>query len=72
MLSHCNPFSRIYLHAHEILSRNEDRSTDGDLSNNINDHNESNNSPYIVISPSMRMRLIEGSDRRTQNLLTTE
>ncbi|CEI93607.1 Putative Transcriptional factor B3 [Rhizopus microsporus] len=72
MLSHCNPFSRIYLHAHEILSRNEDRSTDGDLSNNINDHNESNNSPYIIISPSMRMRLIEGSDRRTQNLLTTE
>ncbi|CEI87136.1 hypothetical protein RMCBS344292_01556 [Rhizopus microsporus] len=72
MLSHCNPFSRIYRHAYEILSRNEDRSMDGDLSNNANGHNESNNSPYIIISPSMRMRLIEGSDRRTRNLPTTE
>ncbi|CEI95391.1 hypothetical protein RMCBS344292_09580 [Rhizopus microsporus] len=72
MLSHCNPFSRIYRHTHEILSRNENTNTDGDLSNNISDNNESNNSPYIIISPSMRMRLIEGSNRRIINLPTTE
>jgi hypothetical protein len=68
MLSHCNPFSRIYRHAHEILSRYENTNTDGDLSSNTNE----SNSPYIIISPSMRMRLIEGSDRRTHNLPTME
>ncbi|ORE12542.1 hypothetical protein BCV71DRAFT_240043, partial [Rhizopus microsporus] len=72
MLSHCNPFSCIYRHAHEILSRNENTNTGGDLSNNTNDNNESNNLPYIIISPSMRMRLIEGSDRCTTNLPTME
>ena len=72
MLSHCNHFSCIYRHAHEILSRNENTNTGGDLSNNTNDNNESNNLPYIIISPSMRMRLIEGSDRCTTNLPTME
>ncbi|ORE12301.1 hypothetical protein BCV71DRAFT_240250, partial [Rhizopus microsporus] len=72
MLSHCNHFSCIYRHAHEILSRNENTNTGGGLSNNTNDNNESNNLPYIIISPSMRMRLIEGSDICTTNLPTME
>jgi hypothetical protein len=71
MLAQCNPFSHIYHHAHEILSRNENTNMDGDLSKNTNDYSESN-SPYIIISPSMRTRLIEESDRRTHNLPTME
>ena len=55
MLSQCNPFARVYRHAHEILSNHE--------SDSNNDQTETN-VPYIVISPSMRMRLIEGGDRR--------
>ncbi|ORE01043.1 hypothetical protein BCV72DRAFT_218036, partial [Rhizopus microsporus var. microsporus] len=61
MLALCNPFARVYRHAHEILSSHESDS-------NNNDQTETN-APYIVISLSMRMRLIEGSDRRIQNLL---
>ncbi|PHZ16687.1 uncharacterized protein RHIMIDRAFT_196960, partial [Rhizopus microsporus ATCC 52813] len=64
MLAQCNPFARVYRHAHEILSNHESDS-------NNNDQTETN-APYIVISPSMRMRLIEGGDRHIQNLPTME
>ncbi|CEG76450.1 hypothetical protein RMATCC62417_11346 [Rhizopus microsporus] len=39
-----------------------------------NDNSSDNNhvSPYIAISPDMRMRLIEGGNSRTQNLPTME
>ncbi|ORE00884.1 hypothetical protein BCV72DRAFT_180820, partial [Rhizopus microsporus var. microsporus] len=67
MLAQCNPFARIYRHAHEILSNHESSNTVSDG----NDHTEVS-APYIIISPSMRMRLIEGSDRRTHNLPTME
>ncbi|PHZ12737.1 uncharacterized protein RHIMIDRAFT_195048, partial [Rhizopus microsporus ATCC 52813] len=63
MLSQCNPFAQIYRHAYEIL--NERESSDDSANNN-------NASPDIVISSNMRMRLIEGGDRRTQNLPTME
>ncbi|CEI89141.1 hypothetical protein G6F70_002797 [Rhizopus microsporus] len=63
MLSQCNSFASVYRHAHEILSNYE--------SDSNNDQTETN-VPYIVISPSMRMRLIEGDDRRIQNLPTIE
>ncbi|PHZ15415.1 uncharacterized protein RHIMIDRAFT_223722 [Rhizopus microsporus ATCC 52813] len=67
MLAQCNPFARIYRHAHEILSNHES-------SNTVSDGNDQRevNAPYISISPSMRMRLIEGSDRRTHNFPTME
>ncbi|KAG1233505.1 hypothetical protein G6F68_003519 [Rhizopus microsporus] len=63
MLVQCNPFASVYRHAHEILSNHENDSN--------NDQTETN-APYIVISPSMGMRLIEGGDRRFQNLPTME
>ena len=56
ILDQCNPFARVYRHAHEILSNHENEA----------------NVPYIVISPFMRTRLIEGGDRRVQNLPTME
>ena len=65
MLAQCNPFARVYRHAHEVLSNHES-------SNAIsygNDQRE-DSAPYIIISPSMRVRLIERSDRRTHNLPT--
>jgi hypothetical protein len=43
MLAQCNPFARVYRHAHEILSNHE--------SDSNNDQTETN-TPYIVISPS--------------------
>ncbi|PHZ13217.1 uncharacterized protein RHIMIDRAFT_306210 [Rhizopus microsporus ATCC 52813] len=63
MLAQCNPFARIYRHAHEILSNHES-------SNTVSDGNNQRevSAPYIIISPSMRMCLIEGSDRHTHNL----
>ncbi|CEI95971.1 hypothetical protein RMCBS344292_10147 [Rhizopus microsporus] len=61
MLSQCNPFASVYHHAHEILSNHE---------SDINNDRTETNAPYIVISPSMRMRLIKGDDRRIQNLPT--
>ena len=63
MLSQCDPFASVYRHAHEILGSHENDSN--------NDQTETN-APYIVISPSMGMRLIEGGDRRFQNLPTME
>jgi hypothetical protein len=63
MLAQCNPFASVYRHAHEILSNYE--------SDSNNDQIETN-TPHIAISPSMRMRLIEGGDRRAQNLPTME
>lgn len=65
------PFLCIYRHAYEILSRYTNTNTDRYLSNNTNDHNESS-SRYIIISPSMRMKFIGGSNRCTRNLLTME
>lgn len=67
MFAHCNPFAHIYCHAHEILRDRESSSTISDS----NDQIEAN-IPYIVISPFIRMRLIEGGDRRTHNLQTIE
>ncbi|ORE15835.1 hypothetical protein BCV71DRAFT_273154 [Rhizopus microsporus] len=61
MLSQCNPFVRVYRYAHEILSNHK---TDS------NSDQTETNTPYIIISPSMRMRLIEGGERRIQNLPT--
>ncbi|CEJ01725.1 hypothetical protein RMCBS344292_15746 [Rhizopus microsporus] len=63
MLAQYNPFASVYRHAHEILSNHEVDS---------NNYQTETNAPYIVISPSMRMRLIEGGDRRIQNLPTME
>ncbi|CEG70105.1 hypothetical protein RMATCC62417_06055 [Rhizopus microsporus] len=63
MLAQCNPFASVYRHTHEILSNHE---TDS------NNYQTETDTPYIVISPSMRMRLIEGGDRRIQNLPTME
>jgi hypothetical protein len=62
MLLQCNPFVQIYRHAYEIL--NERESNDNSADNNV--------SSYIVISPDIRMRLIEGGDRHTHNLPTME
>ncbi|CEG72231.1 hypothetical protein RMATCC62417_07822 [Rhizopus microsporus] len=63
MLAQCNLFARVYYHAHEILSSHE--------SDSNNDQTKTN-APYINISPSMRMHLIEGGDRRTHDLPTME
>ncbi|KAG1175834.1 hypothetical protein G6F70_003861 [Rhizopus microsporus] len=67
MLSQCNPFARVYRHAHEILSNHESNNT----VSGGNDQRE-NSAPYIIISPLMRMRSIERSDRRTYYLPTME
>ncbi|CAO3676925.1 hypothetical protein G6F70_008468 [Rhizopus microsporus] len=67
MLAQCNPFARVYRHAHEILSNHES----SNAVSYSNDQRE-DSAPYIIISPSMRMRLIEGSDRQTHNFLTME
>ncbi|KAG1176723.1 hypothetical protein G6F70_003091 [Rhizopus microsporus] len=67
MLAQCNLFARVYRYAHEVLSNHGS-------SNAVsygNDQRE-DSAPYIIISPSMRVRLIEGSDRRTHNLPTME
>ena len=67
MLAQCNPFARVYRHAHEILSNHESNNT----VSGGNDQRE-NSAPYIIISPLMRMRSIERSDRRTYYLPTME
>ncbi|CEI92699.1 hypothetical protein RMCBS344292_06952 [Rhizopus microsporus] len=67
MLVQCNPFARVYRHTHEILTNHENSNTVSDG----NDQRE-DSAPYIIISPLMRMRLIEGSDRRTYYLPTME
>ena len=67
MLAQCNTFARVYRHTYEVLSNHES-------SNIISDGNDQRetDAPYIIISPLMRMHLIEGDDRRTHNLLTME
>ncbi|CEG72551.1 hypothetical protein RMATCC62417_08094 [Rhizopus microsporus] len=67
MLAQCNPSARVYRHAHEVLSNYENINTVSDGNNQRED-----SAPYIIISPSMRMCLIEGSDRCTHNLPTME
>ena len=67
MLAQCNPFARVYRYAHEVLSNHESSNAVSDGNNQRED-----STPYIIISLSMRIRLIEGSDRRTHNLPTME
>ena len=71
LLSQCNPFTCIYRHVYEILSSHE--------SSIINSEDRANNNssaegelPYIIISSSMGMHLVEGGVRRTHNLTTME
>ena len=54
-----NPFVQIYKHAHEILSEEEQHHQTG-----------TSNETYIRLSPQMKMELVVGQDRRTQNLPT--
>ncbi|ORE01694.1 hypothetical protein BCV72DRAFT_320500 [Rhizopus microsporus var. microsporus] len=63
MLVQCKPFARVYRHAYEVLSNHES----SNIVSNGNDQKEAS-APYIIISPSMRMRLIEGGDRRIHSL----
>ncbi|KAK4512246.1 uncharacterized protein ATC70_002942 [Mucor velutinosus] len=55
-----NPFVRIYKHAHEILGAEEERQAQDHVSEDA----------YIRLNPQMRLELIVGEDRRTQNLPT--
>ncbi|CAO3700079.1 unnamed protein product [Rhizopus microsporus] len=71
MLAQCNPFARIYCHAYKILSNHESFSINSEKRSSNNGSTESG-SPYIIISSSMRIRLIEGDDRRAQDLPTME
>ncbi|PHZ11487.1 uncharacterized protein RHIMIDRAFT_298138, partial [Rhizopus microsporus ATCC 52813] len=59
MFSQYNPFAQIYRHAYIILNARE---------SNGNSAGNNNVSPYIAISSDMKMRLIEGGNRRTQSL----
>ncbi|CEI99890.1 hypothetical protein RMCBS344292_13966 [Rhizopus microsporus] len=63
VLAQCNPFARIYCHAYKILSNHERFSINSEKRSSNNGSTE-NGSPYIIISSSMRMHLIEGGDRR--------
>ncbi|CEG81710.1 hypothetical protein RMATCC62417_15875 [Rhizopus microsporus] len=65
------PFARIYCHAYEKLSNHKSPSINSEDRANNNGSTESE-SPYIIISSSMRMHLIEEGDRRTHNLPTME
>jgi hypothetical protein len=71
VLAQCNPFARIYHHTYEILSNHESSSINSEDIANNNGSSESE-SPYIIVSPSMKMCLIEGDDRRTHSLSTME
>ncbi|CEI94958.1 hypothetical protein RMCBS344292_09159 [Rhizopus microsporus] len=71
LLSQCNLFARIYCHAYKILSNHESFSINSEKRSSNNGSTKSG-SPYIIISSSMRMHLIEGGDRRTQDLPTME
>ena len=71
VLAQCNPFARIYCHAYKILSNHESFSINSEKRSSNNGSTESG-SPYIIISSSMRMHLIEGGDRRAQDLPTME
>ena len=69
VLAQYNPLARIYRHAYEILTNHVSSSINSEYRANNNGSTESE-SPYIIISPSMRIRLIEGDDRRAQDLPT--
>jgi hypothetical protein len=58
MLHESNPFVMLYKTAHELLTAN---------------HDEVNNSetPFVRIFPSLRIELVAGFDRRTENLPTS-
>jgi hypothetical protein len=58
MLHESNPFVMLYKTAHELLTAN---------------HDEVNNSetPFVRIFPSLRIELVAGADRRTENLPTS-
>jgi hypothetical protein len=58
MLHESNPFVMLYKTAHALLTAN---------------HDKDNNSktPFVRISPSMRIELAAGADRRTENLPTS-
>ncbi|CEG67144.1 hypothetical protein RMATCC62417_03612 [Rhizopus microsporus] len=71
VLAQCNLFARIYCHAYKILSNHESFSINSEKRSSNNGSTESG-SPYIIISSSMRMHLIEGGDRRAQDLPTME
>ncbi|PHZ12885.1 uncharacterized protein RHIMIDRAFT_236924 [Rhizopus microsporus ATCC 52813] len=71
LLSECNPFARIYCHAYEILSNHKNFSTNSEDRANNNGSAESE-SPYIIISSSMRMHLTEEGDKRAHDLLIME
>ncbi|CEG72446.1 hypothetical protein RMATCC62417_08004 [Rhizopus microsporus] len=66
-----NPFARSYCHAYKILSNHESFSINSEKRSSNNGSTESG-SPYIIISSSMRMHLIEGGDKRAQDLPTME
>ena len=71
ILPQWNPFAHIYCHVYKILSNHECFSIDSeDISNN--DDSAESDSSCINISPSKRIRLIEGGDRRTHALPTME
>ncbi|CEG78833.1 hypothetical protein RMATCC62417_13376 [Rhizopus microsporus] len=61
VLAQCNPFARIYCHAYKILSNYESSSINSEDRANNNGYAESG-SPYIIISSSMRMHLVEGGE----------
>ncbi|CEI97782.1 hypothetical protein RMCBS344292_11908 [Rhizopus microsporus] len=63
VLAQYSPFARIYRHVYEVLDNHESPSINSDDKVNNSESTESE-PPYIIISPSMRMRLIEGIGRR--------
>lgn len=69
MLSQCNLFARVYCPAYVILSNPESFNSEGRPSN---DGSAESDSPYIIVSSSMRIRLIEGGNRRAHNLPAVE
>ncbi|ORE01881.1 hypothetical protein BCV72DRAFT_309628 [Rhizopus microsporus var. microsporus] len=71
MLAQCNSFVRIYHHAYEIMRNHEGSSINSEDRPNSDDCTKSG-SLYIIISPLMRMRLIEEGNRHTHNLPTME
>ncbi|MEG1462959.1 MAG: helitron helicase-like domain-containing protein, partial [Anaerorhabdus sp.] len=56
-----NPYVSIYKHAHQLLQESESSSS----------NNNANNDTYFRIGSDLKLELIEGSDRRTENLPTT-
>ena len=56
-----NPFVRIYKHAHEILKSESDRQRE-----------EGSENFHVRLNPQMKMELVVGIDKRTQNLPTAD